>query len=254
MPWTMLDDGFPDHPKLVSLTMEQGYLWVLGINYCNRYLTDGHIPTGALAALHPHTPLTKKKRMAAVLVTAGLWDETPTGWAIHDFHDYQLSAEDVKDRRAKRAEAGRKGGRRSGQIRRSKAEANASSNGEASAQANASPTVRSKREPLPIPSQPLVANDYVVSRPQGGETAADGTAPGETNEGVIHEALRILAELDYDKAAAVRTIRKPGAYFDSCLADRSKTDQADLAALHEKHPDLDADALAHQLEADRYLA
>lgn len=145
MPWTMFDDAFPDHPKLVGLTLEQIGFWVLGVNYANRFLTDGHIPTDALASIHPRTTMRKKQAIAAVLVTKGLWDETPTGWQVHDFHDFQKSAETVRSERAKRAEAGRLGGRRSGQVRRSKAEASASQ------------SVRSKPEATglnPIPSLP----------------------------------------------------------------------------------------------------
>lgn len=109
-------------------------------------------------------------------------------------------------------------------------------------------------DPVPVPVPPCVTT-AVLSHPRGVETAGDGTPTGETNDEVIHGAIRILAQLDYDKAVASgRTIRKPDAYLASCIADRTRTDTADLEALHHEHPDLDADALAHQLEADRYLA
>jgi hypothetical protein len=244
MPWTMLDDGFPDHPKLVGLTMEQGYLWVLGINYCNRYLTDGNIPTGALAALHPTTPLARKRKAAQALVNAGLWDETPTGWAIHDFHDYQLSADEVKERRAKRAEAGRKGGRRSGQVRRSKAEANASSNGEA----NASPTVRSKREPHPIPSQPYVANT------SSGLSPSDSPDDEPRRDPRVIHALEKLADEDLAAASTVRRIAKPDAYRAACLHERTTNDGPGLDTIAAQHADYSPDQIITTYLADRYLA
>jgi hypothetical protein len=53
---------------------------------------------------------------AAGLVDAGLWLSVGDGWEIHDWAEYQdLSTSE------RRAEAGRKGGKRSGEARRSKA-------------------------------------------------------------------------------------------------------------------------------------
>jgi hypothetical protein len=44
-----IDDQFPDHPKVVALSDAAIALWLRGICYCSRYLTDGAIPERVLA-------------------------------------------------------------------------------------------------------------------------------------------------------------------------------------------------------------
>jgi hypothetical protein len=52
-------------------------------------------------------------KVAERLVCAGLWDQESDGYRIHDWDDYQSVS-------AKRSEAGRKGGEKSGQVRTGK--------------------------------------------------------------------------------------------------------------------------------------
>ena len=107
MTWIKLDQGFPEHPKVIDAGPLAAWLHVRALGYCNRNLTDGAISHAIARELAPG-----KRGQALVrrLVAAGLWEMTRTGYAIHDFLEYQPSRADVLDLRAKKAEAGRAGG------------------------------------------------------------------------------------------------------------------------------------------------
>src|SRR5918997_537336 len=84
-------------------------------------------------------------------VEAGLWRRVKGGYTFHEWAERQPSRQSIEDRRTVRAEAGRNGGLRSGQVRRakqSKIEASASSKPEANASQVLEPPTR------PVPSQP----------------------------------------------------------------------------------------------------
>jgi hypothetical protein len=100
MPWIRLDDQFPDHPKVIAAGPMAAWLHVCGIGYCNRLLTDGLIPKGQVRKL---ADADDAMALATRLVEVGLWEEVEGGYRIHDFLDYQPSAEQVKAERADNA-------------------------------------------------------------------------------------------------------------------------------------------------------
>lgn len=107
MAWVRIDDSFPDHPKAVQAGPMACWLYVCGIAYANRFLTDGFIPNRQIWRL---VDCDGVDDLAASLVGAGLWEVADGGYQIHDYLDYQSSAEKVKsDREAtrKRVEAHR---------------------------------------------------------------------------------------------------------------------------------------------------
>jgi hypothetical protein len=108
--WTKLDDNFPDHPKVVEAGPLASWLYVCGLCYSNRYLTDGFIPSGQVRRL---ADLPDPRECAAVLVRVGLWHEIDGGYQIHDFHDCNMTAEEAKRKREQiskaRSEAGARG-------------------------------------------------------------------------------------------------------------------------------------------------
>jgi hypothetical protein len=95
MPWVRLDDSMPDHPKFVDLSDSAFRLWVHGMCYANRQLTDGIVPATALKVLR------KRPVDAAELVRAGLWSplEGGGGWRIHDYSEYQPTRDKVLKQR-----------------------------------------------------------------------------------------------------------------------------------------------------------
>lgn len=96
MTWLKIDDGMVEHAKCVGLSSDAWTLWLHGLCYCSRNLTDGHIPRAMLARL---SALRAPKKAAVELVTAGLWHETGPGWEIHDYLAYQRSADQVNQER-----------------------------------------------------------------------------------------------------------------------------------------------------------
>ncbi len=116
MSWATLDDQFANHPKIAPLSDAAFRAYVTALLWCNAYITDGSIPAGMLERLISATrPATRKSDGAghsrdailAELLEAGLWHERETEngnvYEIHDFLDYNRSAEQV--RRARRAAA-----------------------------------------------------------------------------------------------------------------------------------------------------
>lgn len=108
MPWGRLDDGLYDHPKLDKLgahRLPAIGLWAVAISWCNRRLTDGHVPAERIRLLGG-TPA-----LADRLVEAGLFDRQGDDYVVHDFLVFNDSREAVEarresDRKRKRKHAG----------------------------------------------------------------------------------------------------------------------------------------------------
>lgn len=135
--YVKVHDGLPDHPKIIEAGGEAGWLYICGLAYASRQLTDGVIPKRLVPRL---TDGSKPEASASALLRVGLWHEGihdcprcplagPDAYVIHDYLDHQRSASEVADLRAKRSAAGQRGGRRSGESRRASAKDEA--NGEA---------------------------------------------------------------------------------------------------------------------------
>lgn len=95
MTWVKLDDQFFAHPKIVNLDKDAKLLYLAGLTYCAQHLTDGLISAGGLRIV---LAMVEAKRQAVTaLVTAGLWDSAPDGaYQVHDYLEYNPSAEQVK--------------------------------------------------------------------------------------------------------------------------------------------------------------
>jgi hypothetical protein len=72
------------------------WLWVCGLVYANTYLTDGFVPSDGLSAVWPWS---RAGRYAARLVQVGLWDKVKDGYTIHDYKDFNPSAQTIKIKR-----------------------------------------------------------------------------------------------------------------------------------------------------------
>jgi len=121
--WAKLDDALIDHRKIFEAGAVVGKngrvlalgFYTLGLLWANKHLTDGFLPI----------PVVKQfghLAIAKALVHANLWEEVEGGFRIHDFHDHNLKAEEVRTRRLAEHEvkvaAGRRGGLRSAEVRR----------------------------------------------------------------------------------------------------------------------------------------
>lgn len=101
MPWTRLDDGFHQHPKILALSDAAHRLFVDTLNWAVANLTDGHVPTYLPNVCLPHGNTKTRRGAAGELVAAGLWTLNGDGWLIHDFDVYQETKEEVQARREK---------------------------------------------------------------------------------------------------------------------------------------------------------
>jgi hypothetical protein len=132
-----IDLGIVEHPKMLAVAKENRWAWMEVLAYCRRNLTDGFLPEIIAARLN----ITRVELMD--LTYAGLLDEVPGGWRMHDFLDYNPSREQIEAKRAelseKRARSGRIGGMRSGESRRERSN-------EASAEASASEATKQRFE------------------------------------------------------------------------------------------------------------
>jgi hypothetical protein len=107
MTWIKLDDQIAHHPKFMKAGPVAAWLWVCGNGYCNKFLTDGFIPTAAVKTLGGVDHATK---VARVLADVGLWEKVEGGYRVHDFHDHNPTAAEVRARRTERSLSGRLGG------------------------------------------------------------------------------------------------------------------------------------------------
>jgi hypothetical protein len=132
--WVRLDDHFDEHPKLAEAGPLGWALWIAGLAYCNRNLTDGFIPWAVAQHLvnwqflgEPEEDGRRKlfticvscgmtgedvdcEYVIPLLVTAGLWEQVEGGFYVHDYPDYQPTKAEVEAVREIKRRAGRAGG------------------------------------------------------------------------------------------------------------------------------------------------
>lgn len=105
MPWGRVDDGFYDHPKLDRLGKDRlpgaGLYWIT-VSWCNRYLTDGHVPRDRVIRLGGTI------KLAEALVAAELWERDGKDYRIHDFLEFNESRAEVIAKREAEAEKKRR--------------------------------------------------------------------------------------------------------------------------------------------------
>lgn len=95
MAWARLDDGFPEHPKVLAVGPFGLAVFVRALCYSARNLTDGFIPDAATASFTVDFARTSRTASAidwpSRLVAAGLWDRVDGGFIVHDYLSYNPS-------------------------------------------------------------------------------------------------------------------------------------------------------------------
>lgn len=105
MPWGRLDDGLNDDDKLNALCSDAFRLWVRGLVYCQKKLTDGFIADSAIPSLAAFAKERDRSKLTAELcarlvVNKGpLWHREEGGYRMHDYHDYNDRSDTVKRER-----------------------------------------------------------------------------------------------------------------------------------------------------------
>jgi hypothetical protein len=145
MTWVRIDDNAPHHAKLLKAGSQASWLWVCGLAYCQRMKTDGVIPTEALPVLGAP----EWAETAPVLCQVGLWIPIDGGYQVHDYLDYNGSAEE----RDAKAEANR---HRVQKFREKQRQLSTSGN----ASSNALLTRSVQDHVMLLPSPPLHSSTY----------------------------------------------------------------------------------------------
>jgi hypothetical protein len=153
MPWVRIDDHFPDHPKIVSAGPLGAWLYVAGLCYCNRLLTNGFIPVSQVARLvpadHPEVFSTK-------LCDLRLWSATTRrgvdGFLVHDYLKYQASKAKILKKRAETTERVRR--LRTGAVTPLQAAYTGVGNGVGNTTPNPNPKVQKQPSVVEPPKKP----------------------------------------------------------------------------------------------------
>jgi hypothetical protein len=104
--WARLDDGLIDHRKVFIAGEAIGKngaavaigFFAVGLMWTNKHLTDGYLPLAVVKSFrHVDRPIA----VANALTKAGLWDRNGSGWVIHDYHDFNFTASQIKAKRAR---------------------------------------------------------------------------------------------------------------------------------------------------------
>jgi hypothetical protein len=192
MPWIRIDDHYDEHPKLASVGPLGWAMWLAGLAYCNRNLTDGFIPWAIAGTLVSWDYLdatgpsriyvggrdtvseegaVSSEYVIMLLVEARVWDQVTGGYRVHDFDHYQPTKAVIMAERAKKVAAGTAGGIASATAR-------------AQAFALAPDVAKSKPVPNPVP--------VPVSNPDSGSVPLSTAREGLPN--LDGEAIRALEE------------------------------------------------------------
>jgi hypothetical protein len=190
MTWVKLDDQFTDHPKVVAAGPLAAWLYICGLTYAARYLTDGFIPAAQVRRL---ADLGEPERLAERLVGVELWEREEAGYRIHDYLDFNPSAAQVRKEREDNARRQEEWRRRRGEKpapRTSRTARDAVSNGVTDAGDNptsngavTAPRTRPVPGPVPVPagSRPGPAGRAAVAA-AGSAAPASAAAPSELVE------------------------------------------------------------------------
>jgi hypothetical protein len=96
MTWANVDDLFPEHPKVLAAGGDAGWLYICGLCFTNRNLTEGHIPKAVVPRISDRKAPMK---LAQRLVDVGLWHDKGDYYVIHDWDKYNENADEVKARK-----------------------------------------------------------------------------------------------------------------------------------------------------------
>lgn len=95
--WVRIDASYFAHRKNRAMGKDGRALDIAGICWCSLNETDGRIPRHALTYIAGEAEV--KPSVVKAVVAAGRWEETEEGWQIHDYLDYNRSADDIAKER-----------------------------------------------------------------------------------------------------------------------------------------------------------
>lgn len=110
MGWIKVATSFTRHPKALKAGPTARHLYLCSLMWAGEYDTDGAIPAYALGVLATDAgiPIDEVQDVADKLMEVGLWERTADGWQVHDWSEWQSTA----DERERKAELNRERQRR----------------------------------------------------------------------------------------------------------------------------------------------
>src|SRR5262249_46251297 len=83
--WSKVRDDFRDDPRVIEAGTGAAFLYIVGLTYCARHLTDGRIPAKAVPTLWDFSDIGENALdLAARLVDLGFWAKTVEGFEVVD--------------------------------------------------------------------------------------------------------------------------------------------------------------------------
>lgn len=192
--WIKFSDDFFDHPKAIGLTPTAVTLYVRALCWSSKHLTDGKVPEAVVASWKVNKwraaahelcadPSTRVGQGSDKGETRPLWSCRDHVYEIHDYLDYQRSAEEARKLKVKRAKAGAKGGA-----------AKAAKAKQTPSKVLGAGLAEKRREDSPS-SPPLIS----------GEKPAETVAYGDDEE-LTRAVLAHMAQCDLNRARDQRTV------------------------------------------------
>lgn len=236
MPWARIDDGANSDAKLLALSDSAYRLWVAGLIFCQRNLTDGFIPTHAIETFGVRArnkAALVEELTRSVLGKRPLWQEVPGGWRFNDFFDWNESRDHVLKQRAKGKD----------RVDRFRSKLNGR-NGSCNALQDALHTELPNELQTPNERSLFAASTSTSTEDQNQEQRED--APGSPRNRPIE--MRTMAETrSHMLAACHRTIDANPGIGDGALAAELK----DIAARDLKIADYDGRSITRIIDATR---
>jgi hypothetical protein len=117
--WIRIDDDLHDDPRVVEIPPAAYGLLLICLGWAARHLTNGWVSAAVVRQRGGEQATT----LSEALTRVGLWAPKPRneqdGYEVAaDIMRWQLTAEQLAERRRQRAEAGRTGGRKSAEGRK----------------------------------------------------------------------------------------------------------------------------------------
>lgn len=293
MAWVKIDDHFDEHPKLAAVGPIGWGVWLAGLAYCNRNLTDGFIPRPVAESIggkwRVYVPTEDGREQVwrinrssgmvgqdmdtewaiSLLVQVGLWEEVEGGYRVHDYSDYQPSKDEVLALRRVRAEAGSKGGRASAQAKQAKSKAKAKQPpSKPSSKTSSKPSSKNAAKVNPVPDPVPDPDPVPEPEPQGAlppnprraaGAAPRGNRPSRRSPLADPEA-RSVASAIYDAMAAAGSRPSDADWFARACAQAGKLTPeargmvADAASWALSQPGKAGEILLRDLSACRFGA
>jgi hypothetical protein len=105
--WLKIDDRIVDHPKMFAAARHLGRrgharafgVYMAGLCYANGHLTDGFLAESVVESFKIDRTPTEVAQVLA-FPEIGLWENVAGGWRIHDYHQFNPKAADVKEKLA----------------------------------------------------------------------------------------------------------------------------------------------------------